>query len=118
MATTVALNAIQTHFSQLIGVDQDYVFTEVDGDDMTGRSMSFMLKRRPTDDDADALLTLTTGTGAITIAGDVVTVHVTDEDTDEIDPGTAFWELKRMDGGAETVTGYGQFRLIRGVHHA
>lgn len=116
MATTLPLNATQTHLTQFIGVDHQYVCTEADATEMTGWALSFMLKQRATDGDAAALVTLTTPT-AISISGAVATVNVADTDTDGLDPGVYAWELKRMDAGAETVLGYGRFRLVRGVHH-
>lgn len=117
MATTVGLHAVQTHLMQFIGVDHQYVCTEADGTAMTGWTLSFMIKKRATDADAAALKTLTTAGGAIGISGAVATVSVADTDTDSLDAGVYAWELKRTDTGAETVLGYGQFRLIRGVHH-
>lgn len=117
MATTVSLNAVQTHLSQFIGVDQQYVCTEADGTALTGYALSFMIKQRATDADAAALVTLTTAGGAISISSAVATVSVADTDTDGLDAGTYAWELKRTDAGSEAVLGYGQLRLIRGVHH-
>jgi hypothetical protein len=117
MATTVAITAVQTHLSQFIGVDHQYVMTEADGTVLTGFALSFMIKRRASDLDADALVTLTTSGGAISISGAAATVSVADTDTDSLSAGSYAWELKRTDAGAETVLGYGQLRLMRGVHH-
>lgn len=108
-------NAVKTDLAQYIGTDHRFVCTEKDGVVLTGMALSFMLKRRPTDDDSAAVLTLIDA--AITISGAVATVAVADTDTDGIAAGVYFWELKRMDPGGETVLGHGTFRLIRGVHH-
>jgi len=112
MATTVALNAVETNIRQFIGVDHEYVFTEADGNLLTGFTLSFMVKADKEDDDAAAIITIT----SITIAGAVATIQIADTDTADFDPDTYYWELKRMDPGAETILGFGEFVLIRGVH--
>ena len=116
MATSVALNAPQTALTQFVGVDHQYVCTESSATPMTGWALSFRVKRNASDPDGDAVVTLTTPT-AITISGAVATVKVADTDTDHVAAGPYVWELKRTDPGAETVLGYGAFRLVRGVHH-
>jgi len=116
MSTTVSLNAPQTTLTSFIGADHQFVCTESAATVMTGWALSFRLKRHASDADADALLTLTTPT-AVSISGAVATINVADTDTDGIAPGTVQWELKRTDAGAETVLGYGPYRLVRGLHH-
>jgi hypothetical protein len=70
MSNTVALNAIETSLAQVIGTDFIWDFTDEDGEDLAGRTLSFMLKRKAEHDGADAMLTITTATG-ITIVGPV-----------------------------------------------
>lgn len=111
-------NAIETLISHRIGTDHQYIFTEKDAATMTGYTLSFMVKVNPFVADIEALLTLTTGGGSITITNEKATLTVADTDTNTIPAGTYSWELKRMDGGQETVLGYGKFRLVRGVHHS
>ncbi len=114
MATSVSLNAVETNFRQFIGVDHEYIFTESDAVSLVGFTLSFMLKTDKDDDDAAALLTITS---AIVILGTQVTVPFADTDTSSLDAGVYYWELKRTDTGAETILGYGTLTLIRGVHH-
>lgn len=109
-------NAIETHLEQVLGTDHNFVMTESDGADLEGITLSFMVKRRLSDLDPSALLTLTGA--SIDVTGSVVTVSVTAEDLDGRDPGNYFWELKRLDADQNTVLGRGKFRIKRGVHRA
>ena len=96
--------------------------------DIAGWSLSWMVKRRRHDADAAALLTKTTGGGAIAIAGAFdatpatnaqrATLTLADTDTDAIQEGQYHWELKRMDAGFEAPLVYGILTFRRGVHHA
>jgi hypothetical protein len=113
--SSTTLNAVETSLIQFIGDDHQFVCTESAGTALTGFALSFTIKRRPSDLDAAALLTLTTPT-AITISGAVATINVADSDTDGLAEGTYHWELKRTDASAETVLGYGAYRLVRGLH--
>jgi hypothetical protein len=100
---------------------------ETESLDITGWSLSFMLKRRLEHLDAAALLTKTTPSG-ITIAGtfnadpDVntqrATVVIADTETDPLTPGTIYWEFKRTDAGLETPLAGGPVELKRGVHRS
>lgn len=110
-------NAVKTPLAQFIGVDHQYVCTEANATDMTGWSLSFMIKSRASDADGSALVTLTTGGGGIGISTTTATVSVADTDTDNLPAGLYHWELKRTDSGSEAVVGYGPFSLMRGVHH-
>lgn len=93
--------------------------------DITGWTLSWMVKRYRSDADLSALITKTTS-GGIAIAGsfnsdpDINTQRatVTIEDTDSISlsPGLYFHELKRTTNGAETVLIYGTFDLKEAVH--
>ena len=118
-----------------LGTDFAYIFeilneAETAALDIGGWALSFMVKRDREDSDAAALITKTTGDGAIVIAGvfDAVpatnqqraTVTIADSDTDPTDPamrGTKWWELKRTDAGLETVLADGTVPFRRGVHH-
>lgn len=100
--------------------------TETAATNITGWALSWMLKRRQTDLDADALLTKTTA-GGIAISGvfnsvpatntQVATVTLAAADTKALPAGDWYFELKRTDAGFETVLAYGSFALVRGVHH-
>lgn len=120
MATTVPVNAVETHLTYFLGTDVIYEMTDLDGGDLDGTALSFMVKRRKTDDDADALLTYTTSGGSprVTTNNALVFVSVSSDDTDEFKPKIYHWELKNTDTGAENVLGFGTFTMQRGVHHA
>jgi hypothetical protein len=91
--------------------------------DLTGAALTFMVKRRPTDDDDDALLTKvtpteiaidpdqTTNTGQATIA-------ITPDDTGDLASGNYYWELESLLGGDVKTLASGRIRiaadLIRG----
>jgi hypothetical protein len=116
-----------------LGTDFQYIFDIRDDEEetsieITGWSLSFMLKRRFDDLDAAAILTKTTAGGSVVIAGTFnadpdanaqrATVTITDTDTENLRQGMVRWELKRMDDGFETILAYGQVDLARGVHRA
>lgn len=92
--------------------NSDYVITfnvkQPDGvtaRDISGWALSWILKRRPTDTDASALITKTTAAGSITITdgpNGVCQLTVTDEDTALIRAGFYYHELKRTDPASET----------------
>lgn len=122
--------AKKTRLDLHLGTDFAFRFPVLDEDeseaiDITGWSLSFMIKRSARDEDDDALLTID---DAITIEGDHdadpddneqrAVVEIADTDTDDLESGTAAWELKRTDAGFETVLAYGDMRLFRTVHHA
>jgi hypothetical protein len=110
-----------------IGADHQMVFGPVlDGDnvpvDITGWSLSWMLKRRLNDLDALALLTKTpaiTGSYNVVAASNTqrAVVTIADTDTDAFVARVDYrHELKRMDAGSEQVLAYGTAVLKRGVH--
>ena len=110
-----------------IGTDHQFEFGPVlDGDgvpvNITGWTLSWMLKRRLSDLDANALLTKTpviSGSYSATIALNTqrATVTVADTDTDAFVARTDYrHELKRTDAGSESVLAYGTAVLKRGVH--
>jgi hypothetical protein len=111
------------------GEDHTFVFTilteaETAAIDITGWTLSWMVKRNKSDADLSALLSKTTAAG-IVISGvfnsapatntQIATVTVDDTDTTAIPEGLYHHELKRMDAGFETVLGYGIFELVQGV---
>jgi hypothetical protein len=107
------------------GEDKSLVFTvnQSDGStaqDITGWSLSWMLKRAVADADADALITKTTGSGIAltTPASGICTVTIDDTDTDSLEPGTFRHELKRTGAGVETILSYGTAVLKRAVHRS
>lgn len=114
MAKTVGIEAVETNLRQFIGVDHEYVMTETEGELLDGQALSFMVKRRLSDADAEALVTVTGG--AIAIAGAVVTVTVSAAQTVALSAGQYYWEIKRTNTGAKNVMGFGAFTLKRGVH--
>lgn len=111
----MSLNAIPTNLELFLGEDHDFVCTETDAADMTGWALSCFVKALKDDDDAEAKIALVSPT-QITIVGAVATISFRKADTVDQAAGTYYWELKRMDSGAETVVGFGRFRLLRGLH--
>lgn len=124
--------AKETADSAFIGTDFQRVFTilneaEDQAIDISGWSLSWMLKKKLSLADSAATVTKTNGSG-ITISGTYnvsttlntqrATVTVADTDTDSATAGVYYYELKRMDAGVETVLSYGEFELVRGVHRS
>ena len=124
--------AVKTDLNLFIGTDFFIVYTilnaaETLAQDVTGWSLSWMMKTDPSEDDADALITKTTADSEIAIAGtfssviasntQTAAVTIEDTDTDTLTPGTYYCELKRITVGNETILAYGQLKLVRGVHH-
>jgi hypothetical protein len=126
-----SLMAKQTHLEDVfIGTDVTFRFHIKDEDEdaavnITGWALSFMVKADPADADDDALVVKTTSSG-ISISGSFdsspaantqrATVTLEDSDTHLYEALRGYWELKRTDAGSETVLGYGDFDLTRGVH--
>jgi hypothetical protein len=122
--------AKETAAELFIGTDHQFVFHILNDDedaaiDITGWTLSWMVKKSLAHLDAAALLTKTTVSG-ITIAGvysatpgsnlQRATVAIADTDTDAFTAGDRFYELKRMDAGADTILAYGTLTVKRGVH--
>lgn len=107
-----------------IGEDKSIIFTIYQADKRThqaiaGWSTSWKLKRSLADPDVDALLTKTTASGiTASTSASTFTVSVADTDTDSLEPGRYYHELKRTDAGAETVLSQGRCVLRRGVHRS
>lgn len=87
---------------------------------ISGWSLSWMLKKLKTDEDSAALITKTTLSGIVLTdaVNGVCTVTVDDVDTDALVAGLYHHELKRTDAGFEAVLTFGTANLQRSVHHA
>ena len=117
--------------SIFLGEARDLVFTikdlpETSCVEITGWTLSFMVKKSVTDPDAAAYILATTSGGGISISGvfnatpsvntQVATVTISSADTKYLQDGEPKYELKRTDNGSETVLAQGPFVLTRGVH--
>jgi hypothetical protein len=91
---------------------------------VTGWTLSYLLKRSIGDADSDALISKTTSSGIAltTPASGIITVTIDDTDTDTLldtEADAIFWqELKRTNAGLEAVLSQGQVRLRRSVHRS
>ena len=88
---------------------------------ITGWSLSYLWKRAKTDTDAEAVLTKTTSAGGIVLTtpvSGVCTITIADTDTDGLVARQYWHELKRMDGGSETVLTTGTVELQQAAHRA
>lgn len=86
---------------------------------IVGWSLSYMVKRRRTQSDSDALITKTTTSGIelTDAASGVCTVTIEDSDLVDIAANETYYhELKRVQAGYETVLMYGTFILKQAVH--
>lgn len=105
------------------GEDKALLFSITDASDdpqdITGWAISWMVKRRKTHPDADAIVVKTVGSG-ITLTSPttgVLSITVSDTDVAAIVGGNLYYhELKRTDAGFETVLSQGQFVLNQAVH--
>jgi hypothetical protein len=93
--------------------------------DIAGWGLSWIIKRRASDSNGNAILRKTTGAGiAITGTFDAnpvtntqrATVSVADTDTEAKDPGLYLWELKRTDANQETILAYGRILFVGSAH--
>lgn len=95
-----------------------YQDDETTAQDITGWSFSWFLKKRTRDDDANAVIAKTTGSGVSII--DAVTgyvrVTISDDDTDGLRAGTYVHELKRTGAGVETPLVNGLAVLRQSAH--
>ena len=108
-----------------IGEDKSLVVTifqsnKITVQDITGWTLSWRLKASLDDADASALLTKTTASGIAltTPTSGICTITILDTDTDALNPGTHFHELKRTTADSETVLATGRCVLKRAVHRA
>lgn len=86
---------------------------------VTGWSLSYMLKDSPADADSAARITKTTASGIAltTPASGIVTVSISDTDTESLVADALYYqELKRTDSGFETVLSQGTVRLRQSLH--
>jgi hypothetical protein len=93
---------------------------------ISGWTLSWMVKRYKDQADAAAILTKTTTGGAIVISGSfnadpdvntqVATLTIADTDTTSVAPRMYWHELKRMDAGFEVPLVVGAFDFQDGVH--
>lgn len=92
-----------------------------DAVDLTGATLRFMVKRRRSDGDDDALVDKSTGAG-ITIESPstdgLATVTVEDSDTDDVEPGRAFWELQGILAGEVKTLAAGRITIRRDLIRA
>ena len=120
-----------TNTSLVLGTDFQYPLhvqngAETASIDITGWTISWMLKKNKSDADAAAIITKTTATSALAIAGTFnamsatntqrATLTLTDTDTASLNPGLYRYEFKRTDDGFETPLAEGLFELKHGVH--
>ena len=122
--------ALEQHISVdgdfFTGEDKSLIFTvyqadETTAQDISGWSLSWLLKRHRHDADVDALITKTTTGGGIALTTPltgICTVTVADTDTDSIPAGTYRHELKRTGAGVETILAYGSCVLRQALHRA
>ena len=103
----------------------DYPFevqaVDTNGDpvDISGMALSWLLKRRSSDPDANAIITKTTSAGIVITDGPngICLVTVSADDTDgTVKPGVYVHELKRTDAGNERVIINGLAVLRRSAH--
>lgn len=88
-------------------------------EDITGWSLSWLLKKRPTDADAAAIISKSTVSGIAITDGPngLCTVTIQDDDTDgTVRAGTYWHELKRTDAGFETPLCENAFELLQSAH--
>jgi len=92
--------------------------------DATAFTLSWMVKKRKSDPDADAAVTITTFTieGVFnpdrSVNTQVVVVTVEDTHTANVPAGIYHHELKRTNPGFPVVLSYGQFTLRHAVHQS
>lgn len=120
MAKTVNIGHNDEFFT---GEDKTVRFTVAQADDVTpqditGWTLSWMVKRKPTDVDASAVITKTTASGIqlTTPEQGICTVSVTDDDTTTLKAGLYYHELKRTNPGVETVLSQGTVTLRQSFH--
>jgi hypothetical protein len=87
---------------------------------ITGWSVSWMMKRDLDDADVDAVLVKTTSAGITltTPTSGILNITIADTDTDGLAAGTYYHEVKRTDAGNETVLATGTCVLQQGVHRS
>lgn len=115
--------ALEANVQFFTGEDKILSFTIYQSDgstaqNITGWSLSWMVKADKTDEDDEALVTKS-GAGVTITNGAAGQCSVTVEDSDiaALVGGTRYYhELKRTDAGLETVLSYGTFRLTQAVH--
>lgn len=131
MARTVNITGSDNWY---VGTDHEFICEILNGDgtaaiDITGWSLSWMMKKRKADLDAAAVLTKATGGNGIVISGvfnavtasnlQRATITVQDTDYALIRAGSLYYhELKRTDGGTETILIEGTATPKQGVHLA
>lgn len=120
--------AKETNLSYWLGTDHAFPFhvknlAETASIDITGMTLSFMVKSSLDDADSAARLTIPAVISGIFNSVPATntqraTVTILDSNTDDATVWSAetdYYELKRMDAGLETVIAYGLFILLRGV---
>jgi hypothetical protein len=87
-----------------------------DAQNITGWALSWVLKRKQSH--SSAKVTKTTGSGITITTGSAgeATIELTDDDTDGLEHGLYYHELKRTDAGEESILIHGTFLLQRSLH--
>lgn len=121
--------AVERHITEgdafFLGEDKSLPVTVYQSDgstaqNITGWSISFMLKKKQTDSDAAAKITKTTASGITltTPASGLLTISIADTDTDSLAADTYWYEVKRTDAGFESILTYGTCQLLQSVHRS
>lgn len=122
--TTVAREDIREGDRWFTNTDKTFTFTVRDdagvAKNVTGWTLSWVVKRTKETADASAIVTKTTTAGGITIvnaAAGIVRVTIAAADTDATVKARVYWhELKRTDTGLKAVLTHGLAVLRRGAH--
>lgn len=92
---------------------------ETTAQDVSGWAFSWMMKKRESDADADAVVEKTTAGGGISIEDGPdghVRVLIEDDDTQGVRAGVYVHELKRIDAGLEAPVIKGMVVLLASLH--
>lgn len=119
--------AKETDLSLFLGESRDLEFditnvAETQAIDISGWTLSFMVKARLSDPDASALITKSPASIAGAFDSDPAvnsqraSINLERSDSTSLTAGLRYWELKRTNTGVQTVVARGRLILRRGVH--